>query len=78
MRRPDFPIHHVESVRDLLVIGVASELAKFTQDELLRRYPQPLSGRAALAVQQEIVAFVIDSLTARAVEDLLTFKRRLN
>jgi hypothetical protein len=41
-------------------------------------YPNPLNPRDTVAIQQEMVAFVLDSLTPRATEDLLTFKRRVN
>jgi hypothetical protein len=71
------PIRKIENIRDLLAVGIAPELAKFMLDQQRRfNYPQPLQPGQTVVMMQEIVCFVLDSMTPRAAEDLAKLKNR--
>jgi hypothetical protein len=62
----DFPILYVEGVRDLLVVAIAPELEKWISDH---------PAEPGVAYHQALVAFVLDSLTVSAIEQLARERR---
>jgi hypothetical protein len=66
-RQPrDFPILRVENVTDLLAVAIAPELEKWMTEHPLE---------PGIGYKQALVAFVLDSMTLGAVEQLLSDRR---
>ena len=61
----EFPIREVNSIRDLLIVGITAELDHWLADNG-NLAPHP--GADPIPFTQAIVAFVIDSITPHSLE----------